>query len=90
MNHSNKKKDFLLSYQDFGSALSVSFLSIAAGSAFGLWTGVGAQTGILTMAVASIFGVFLGGAAVKTSGPTGPTAALMFAALASLAAVGAD
>jgi len=68
-----------VSAKDFTSALTVSFLTIAAGAAFGIWTGVGATLGIYSMAVASVIGVLFGGLPVKTSGPTGPTAGLMFA-----------
>jgi MFS superfamily sulfate permease-like transporter len=74
--------------KEISAALAVSFLTIAAGSAFGVWTGVGATLGMLSMAVASIVGVVFGGIQVKTSGPTGPTAGLMFTTIAALSAVG--
>lgn len=75
---------------DITSALTVSFLTIAAGAAFGIWTGVGSSTGILSMAVASIFGFIFGGMPVKTSGPTGPTAGMMFAGVVALTAANVD
>jgi SulP family sulfate permease len=74
--------------KEISAALAVSFLTIAAGSAFGVWTGVGPTLGMLSMAVASIVGVVFGGIQVKTSGPTGPTAGLMFTTIAALSAVG--
>lgn len=76
----------ILTKKDITAALSVSFLTIAAGAAFGVWTGVGATIGMLSMAIASIVGVVFGGSPVKTSGPTGPTAGLMFATVAALSA----
>lgn len=75
---------------DITSAITVSFLTIAAGAAFGLWTGVGSSIGILSMAVASIFGFVFGGIQVKTSGPTGPTAGVMFAGVVALNAANVD
>ncbi len=62
--------------QDVSSAISVSFLTVAAGAAFGVWTGVGALIGILSYGIASIVDSFFGGMKVKASGPIGPTAAL--------------
>lgn len=76
--------------KDATSALAVSFLTIAAGAAFGVWTGVGSSLGILSMAIASIMGVFFGGISVKTSGPTGPTAGLMYASALTITASGYD
>ncbi|OBS95519.1 hypothetical protein A9261_15190 [Vibrio tasmaniensis] len=76
--------------KDITSALTVSFLTIAAGAAFGIWTGVGSLTGILSMAVASVVGFLFGGIPVKTSGPTGPTAGLMYAGVIALAEASAD
>ena len=70
--------------EDVSSAISVSFITIAAGAAFGVWTGLGALVGILSMAVASIVAGLFGGFSVKTSGPTGTTAALLIGVLASL------
>jgi MFS superfamily sulfate permease-like transporter len=55
--------------KDITSALTVSFLTIAAGAAFGVWTGVGSSLGILSMVVASIMGVFFGGGIGKNIGP---------------------
>jgi SulP family sulfate permease len=74
--------------KDITSALTVSFLTIAAGAAFGVWTGVGSSLGILSMVVASIMGVFFGGVSVKTSGPTGPTAGLMYTGILMITAAG--
>ncbi len=76
--------------KEISAALTVSFLTIAAGSAFGVWTGVGPTIGMLSMAIASIVGVIFGGIQVKTSGPTGPTAGLMFTTIAALSAVGVN
>lgn len=75
---------------DITSAVTVSFLTIAAGAAFGIWTGVGSSIGILSMAVASMFGFVFGGMPVKTSGPTGPTAGMMFASVMALNAANVD
>lgn len=69
---------------DLSFALVVSFLTIAAGSAFGILTGVGAQAGILSMVAGGVAAWIFGGAKVKVSGPTGPTAGAMIAAAASL------
>jgi len=74
--------------KEITAALTVSFLTIAAGSAFGVWTGVGPTIGMLSMAIASIIGVVFGGIKVKTSGPTGPTAGLMFTTVVALSALG--
>jgi SulP family sulfate permease len=74
--------------KDITAALTVSFLTIAAGAAFGVWTGVGSSLGILSMSVASIVGVVFGGISVKTSGPTGPTAGLMYTGILMLIAAG--
>lgn len=71
---------------DISAALVVSFLTIAAGSAFGLLTGLGAQAGILSMVVASLIGWVFGGAPIKVSGPTGPTASAMISTTAALLA----
>lgn len=79
-----------MNLKDFTSALTVSFLTIAAGAAFGIWTGAGATLGIFSMAVASVIGVAFGGLPVKTSGPTGPTAGLMFATGLALTQAGFD
>ena len=51
--------------KDITAALTVSFLTIAAGAAFGVWTGVGSSLGILSMSVASIVGVVFGVAIMK-------------------------
>lgn len=74
---------------DVSAALVVSFLTIAAGSAFGLLTGLGAQAGILSMIVASLVAWVFGGQKVKVSGATGPTAGAMLAAITTLTAHGA-
>ncbi len=74
---------------DLSSALVVSFLTIAAGSAFGVLTGLGAWAGIVSMIVATFVGGLFGGIPVKVSGPTGPTSAAMLATVSLVEGHGA-
>lgn len=75
---------------DLSGAVAVSFLTIAGGSAFGVLTGLGAQAGILSMVVASLFGWLFGGVSVKALGPTGPTASIMLTTIIAIQALSID
>lgn len=87
--HATSAGRFEVLLSDLSAGLVVSFLTIAAGSAFGLLTGLGAQAGIMSMIVASMVAWVFGGQRVKASGSTGPTAGAMLTALGALAAYGA-
>lgn len=87
-NNSIKKEPVLNKIlTDLTSAIVVSFLTIAGGSAFGVLTGLGAQAGIISMIIASLIGWVFGGVKVKVSGPTGPTTSVMLSAIIAIQAL---
>jgi len=61
---------------DILAGLSVSFVAVALGAAFGTMSGRGAFAGMLAAAVIPIFASLLGGTRIQASGPTAPMTAV--------------
>jgi len=58
------------------AALTVSFVAISLGAAFGAMSGRGALAGIMSAGIISLFTGLFGGTRIQCSGPTGPMTAI--------------
>ena len=59
------------------AALTVSFVAISLGAAFGVMSGRGALAGILSAGVIAFITSLIGGTRIQCSGPTAPMTAVM-------------
>ena len=66
------------------AALTVSFVAISLGAAFGVMSGRGALPGILSAGVIALIAAAFGGTRVQCSGPTAPMTALMIALVSAV------
>ena len=66
------------------AALSVSFVAISLGAAFGIMSGRGALSGVLSAAIIALVASSLGGTRIQSSGPTAPMTAVTIVLLASV------
>ena len=62
--------------QNLTAGLTVSFVAISLGAAFGILSGRGAFAGILSAGVIAFITSLLGGTRIQCSGPTGPMTAV--------------
>jgi len=85
MKHYPKTPTFLIrSLEQITAALTVSFVAISLGAAFGIMSGRGALSGILSAGVIALVASSLGGTKVQSSGPTAPMTAVTIVLLASI------
>lgn len=63
--------------RNFVAALTVSFIALSLGAAFGLLSGRGAMAGMLSSAIIASITSLLGGTRIQCSGPTGPMTTVM-------------
>jgi sulfate permease, SulP family len=68
--------------QNIFSALTVSFVALSLGAAFGILSGRGAFAGMLASALIAIITSLFGGTRIQCSGPTGPMTAVTAALVA--------
>jgi SulP family sulfate permease len=67
--------------RDLLAGLTVSFVAISLGAAFGAFAGRGAMAGILSAGVIGLVCALLGGTRIQCSGPTAPMSAVMLTAV---------
>ncbi len=67
--------------KDLIAGLTVSFVAISLGAAFGAFAGRGAMSGILSAGVICLVCALLGGTRIQCSGPTAPMSAVMITAV---------
>ncbi|MBL4848622.1 MAG: SulP family inorganic anion transporter [Planctomycetes bacterium] len=67
--------------KDLLAGLTVSFVAISLGAAFGAFAGRGAMSGILSAGVIALICAVFGGTRIQCSGPTAPMSAVMFGAV---------
>jgi SulP family sulfate permease len=67
--------------KDLIAGLTVSFVAISLGAAFGAFAGRGAMSGILSAGVICFICALLGGTRIQCSGPTAPMSAVMLTAV---------
>ena len=71
---SNKRYELLV--QNIMAGLTVSFVAVSLGAAFGLLSGRGAFSGMISAALIASITALFGGTRVQCSGPTGPMTAI--------------
>lgn len=72
------------SLRQISAALTVSFVAISLGAAFGIMSGRGALSGVLSAGVIALVAAALGGTRIQCSGPTAPMTAVTVVLLASV------
>ncbi|HEY1095754.1 MAG TPA: SulP family inorganic anion transporter [Alphaproteobacteria bacterium] len=72
-------------------ALTISFIALSLGAAFGVLSGRGAFSGMISAGIIAFIAAAVGGTRVQCSGPTAPMAAVMAGlSMAALSSYGAD
>ncbi len=74
---------FPVFYQNVMAALVVSFVALSLGASFGLMSGRGALSGMISAGVIAFVTSLLGGTRIQCSGPTAPMSAVAVAILAA-------
>ncbi len=77
-------------FQNVMAALTVSFVAISLGAAFGVLSGRGAFAGMISAAGIAAITAALGGTRIQCSGPTGPMTTVMVALFAATAGAISD
>jgi sulfate permease, SulP family len=67
--------------KDLLAGLTVSFVAISLGAAFGAFAGRGAMSGILSAGIIGLICALFGGTRIQCSGPTAPMSAVMLTAV---------
>ena len=76
MSTTNTTRTGVNNVQEFLSGLTVSFVAISLGAAFGVLSGRGALAGILSAGVIALITSAIGGTRIQCSGPTAPMTAV--------------